>query len=267
MGKRKEKKQWIPKEKKERKGSLFHQWFNSVNEITKYGLPITDPRANSLIRTKATREACINTGKRLAGWLKARPNAPKELAEIPLDMINDYLISNNLSEQENQLELIAVVKVLKVNPENLTIPMAKPTKTMLKQGIPDIMPYPIPTECIYCGAEVNLVSNAKIYGREYGNGKCYACSECDSYVGVHPDLVTPLGILANPELRELKKKAHALFDPLWKSKKMSRKEAYRVLAAKLCIPIKECHIGWFNKEMVIKAISVLKEKEKHNDRT
>lgn len=120
--------------------------------------------------------------------------------------------------------------------------------------------YPIPEICIYCGDKVGLVSNATVYGKEYGNGKCYKCESCDSYVGVHPDLKTPLGILANKELRELKKKAHFLFDPIWNKKDgISRTGAYNRLAIKLGIPTEQCHFGWFDKDMLLKTIEVLKE--------
>lgn len=123
--------------------------------------------------------------------------------------------------------------------------------------------YPAPAECIYCNAEVKLVSNAEIYGKKYGNGMCYKCSQCDAYVGVHPDLVTPLGVLADRELRNLKKKAHSLFDPIWQNKKhkgKARNSAYRNLADKLKIEQKDCHFGHFGKNMLLEAISVLEKK-------
>lgn len=117
--------------------------------------------------------------------------------------------------------------------------------------------YPVPKQCLYCGAKVIYTSNAVIYGREYGNGKCYKCTGCDAYVGVHTGTRVPLGRLANRELREMKKACHALFDPVWKSKKLSRTEAYRRLAALLDIPANECHFGWFDMDMLLKAKKVL----------
>ena len=32
-----------------------------------------------------------------------------------------------------------------------------------------------PTVCRYCGNPVVFTSNAEIYGKEYGNGKCFLC--------------------------------------------------------------------------------------------
>lgn len=52
----------------------------------------------------------------------------------------------------------------------------------------------------------------------------YHCVPIIKYVnvsltlGIHNGTDIPLGILANGELRELKKKAYMLFDPYWKEK-------------------------------------------------
>ena len=119
--------------------------------------------------------------------------------------------------------------------------------------------YPIPKVCIHCGYEVVYTSNSEIYGREYGNGKCYLCRNCKASVGVHTGTDIPLGILATKELRELKKKAHSSFDPIWKSKKKYRWQCYRELSIKLDIDLKECHFGWFDKEMLLKAINILEK--------
>lgn len=118
--------------------------------------------------------------------------------------------------------------------------------------------YPIPVKCDYCGADVIYTSNAEIYGREYGNGRCYKCTGCDAYVGVHTGTNIPLGRLADKELRSLKKKCHALFDPVWKSGCITRNKAYARLAKHLKIPVSDCHFGWFDKETLHKAIAIMK---------
>lgn len=41
-------------------------------------------------------------------------------------------------------------------------------------------------------------------------------------------------------------RAHEAFDPLWKSKAMKRREAYRALAVELGIEERKCHISWMN---------------------
>jgi hypothetical protein len=119
--------------------------------------------------------------------------------------------------------------------------------------------YPITKVCPYCGSEVVLTSNAEIYhGKEFGNGKCYLCRNCGASVGVHNDLVTPLGILATPEMKRLKMVAHNLFDMCWKSKQISRNDCYKKLADKMGMPVSECHFGWFGEEELKKAISIIR---------
>ena len=72
-----------------------------------------------------------------------------------------------------------------------------------------------------------------IYGRNCGTSyKCYYCEPCNAYVGCHKNSRKPLGTLANKELRELRIRTHEIFDPLWKSGKMTRSEAYKMLEVK-----------------------------------
>ena len=122
-----------------------------------------------------------------------------------------------------------------------------------------------PTICNICGGKVIYTSNSKIYGREYGSGKMYFCTECDAYVGTHiPRPKEAFGILANEEMRQMKMKCHELFDTLWESEPSSRKKhiarqkAYKDLAKKLNIPVEECHFGYFDMDMLNKAYEILK---------
>lgn len=127
--------------------------------------------------------------------------------------------------------------------------------------------YPIPVTCPYCSSDVMYTSNAAIYGKEYGNGRVYKCTGCDAYVGVHTGTDIPLGRLANKELRLLKKKCHSLFDPAWKLKKVKRRQAYSILANNLGIPVNECHFGWFDKDLLTRAINILQHSEWYNNRS
>lgn len=124
--------------------------------------------------------------------------------------------------------------------------------------------YPTPEVCPYCGWPVEFASNATIYGREYGNGKCYKCTNCDAYVGVHDGTKIPLGILANKEMRNIKRKGHAMFDWYWNKSinpkaRRKRWECYARLSIKLGIEVRECHFGWFGKERLLQAIAILEE--------
>lgn len=128
--------------------------------------------------------------------------------------------------------------------------------------------YPIPTECPYCGSSVILTSNTTIYGKPYGNGKCYKCTGCDAYVGVHTGTNIPLGRLANKELRELKKECHALFDKAWRDNKtLNRRSAYKCLAKMLEIPVGKCHFGWFDKVLLCEAKKILSQKYWYKNKT
>lgn len=95
--------------------------------------------------------------------------------------------------------------------------------------------------CPYCNKESEWVENKAVYGKNYGKSyMMYLCKPCNAYVGCHENTRKPLGIMVNAEGREWKKKAHELFDPLWKSGKMSRGKAYELLKSHFG---KDIHIG------------------------
>ncbi len=117
-------------------------------------------------------------------------------------------------------------------------------------------------KCPYCGAKAVWRDSSIVYGKSYG--PIWVCSNypaCDAYVGCHGGTRTPLGRMADAELRENKKQAHAAFDPLWKAGKMTRAEAYGWLAKELGIPRSECHIGMFDVEMCRRVVSAMMERE------
>lgn len=120
-----------------------------------------------------------------------------------------------------------------------------------------------PTKCNLCGGHVIYTSNSVIYGKEYGSGKCYLCTECGAYVGTHkPRPREAMGILANKEMRDMKMKCHDLFDKKWlgaKNKRKARQSAYMDLAEKLKINISECHFGYFDLPTLNKAYQILIE--------
>ena len=115
--------------------------------------------------------------------------------------------------------------------------------------------------CDYCNKPAELVYGDRIYPhRQDLHLKCFwLCESCQAYVGCHKLTEEPLGRLANEELRKLKQETHSAFDPMWKSKAMTRNEAYAWLAGKLGIPIPNCHIGMFDSELCRKAIQICRE--------
>jgi hypothetical protein len=121
--------------------------------------------------------------------------------------------------------------------------------------------------CPYCGSGVKRVLGKAIYGDRGPNladlpfWACERYPTCDAYVGCHPGTETPLGRLANKELRKWKSAAHAAFDPLWKRKLEQRRaeqgqypkarargSGYKWLAEQLGIPPEDCHVGMFDVE-------------------
>lgn len=115
-------------------------------------------------------------------------------------------------------------------------------------------------ECPYCGAEADFVSSREFYGRDYKTN-IYVCYPCDAYVGTHGKGGTPLGTLANKQLRLLRMTAHSIFDPLWKGKyrKMGRNGAYRLMQRLMDLPPEKAHIGMMNEEQCQELILKLKD--------
>lgn len=122
-------------------------------------------------------------------------------------------------------------------------------------------PLPVPEKCPHCGGAVILVQNEVIYGCNYGDWPwAYMCSnkkDCDSYVGLHPFTSIPLGTLATKDMRTSRKNLHQVFDPIWKRRGKTRKEAYTWLSKKLRIPLSQCHVAMFDIKTCEKAIKAI----------
>lgn len=126
-----------------------------------------------------------------------------------------------------------------------------------------------PKVCNLCGGKVIYTSNSLIYGKEYGSGKMYYCTECGAYVGTHvPRPKEAMGILADAKMRKLKNECHEIFDRKWKNQPTSkkrykaRKYAYKDLAKTLDIDVEECHFGYFDMDMLQEAKVVLENNPK-----
>ena len=121
-------------------------------------------------------------------------------------------------------------------------------------------------KCDYCGKLANFVDSAIVYGTSYG--MIYYCARCKAWVGVHRGTDTPLGRLADADLRKLRKIAHAFLDRMWRgNRNMTRADVYRWLSEKMGLPVEETHIGLFDLEQCRKAIDFCKnyslEEENH----
>ena len=113
-------------------------------------------------------------------------------------------------------------------------------------------------DCPYCHRPAKWVENKEIYGKNYGRSfMIWLCQPCNAYVGTHQNTKKPLGTMADRLTREWRKKAHEVFDPLWKEGHHSRDGAYILLSRKMG---KETHIGESDVETCKKIIQVLGEK-------
>lgn len=122
-----------------------------------------------------------------------------------------------------------------------------------------------PSTCNLCGGKVVYTTNDTVYGKKYGSGYCYFCTNCKAYVGTHtPRRKEALGLLANDSMRKGKIMCHEIFDSKWKGKKNPSKKRlamYKWLALKMDIPVEECHFGYFSLEELRKAYKFLKAVE------
>jgi len=87
----------------------------------------------------------------------------------------------------------------------------------------------------------------------------YFCKPCGAYVGTHKNSKTPLGTLANEELRKWRKTAHKKLDPIWKSGRLHRDSVYAFLNMTLGY---EVHIGQSDIDQCKKIIDVLDKLDK-----
>lgn len=115
--------------------------------------------------------------------------------------------------------------------------------------------------CPYCQQASVLVDGSAMYPHrpDLSDKWFYRCDPCKAWVGCHPNTKTPLGRLANAELRKAKSAAHAAFDPLWKRKtprKGARSNGYAWLAQQLGIAPADCHIGMMDVDMCKRVVAV-----------
>jgi len=94
--------------------------------------------------------------------------------------------------------------------------------------------------CPDCGAKM-VLRKSKI-GMFYG---CSSFPKCRTTQGAYPNGV-PFKLPANKETRQWRIKAHIRFDTWYKSRYLTKNEAYARLANYLNLPQKEAHMGYFN---------------------
>lgn len=120
-----------------------------------------------------------------------------------------------------------------------------------------------------CGRFAELVSGTRIYPHrtDLVHLRFFLCAACNAWVGCHRD-GRPLGTLADAATRDARQRAHAAFDPLWKSsiEPGARSRAYRWLAGKLRIRVEECHIGHFDRHTCALVALLAREERQRRQR-
>ena len=114
---------------------------------------------------------------------------------------------------------------------------------------------PMPTVfCPYCNRPACFTTWS-------GKWPVWECKPCDARVGCHRGTPSPLGTLANAELRAARNAAHRAFDPLWKKggpfHRAGRGVAYAWLAGGLGLRVAECHIAMFDLETCERVVKML----------
>lgn len=115
--------------------------------------------------------------------------------------------------------------------------------------------------CPYCHRDAVRVTGVAVYPHRpdlYAKA-FWICQPCKAWVGCHPHTSLPLGRLANPELRKWKQRAHAAFDPLWKSGRMTRHEAYAWLSERMGKTPANTHVGMFDEQECARVVAAVEE--------
>lgn len=101
-----------------------------------------------------------------------------------------------------------------------------------------------------------LKNGAEVYGQPaLKERKFWVCDPCGARVGCHPGTETPLGELAKEDLRILRAKAHKIMDRFRDLTGLSRTKAYRFLQDSMGLDSWHCHIGRFNEDQCIEAMT------------
>lgn len=115
--------------------------------------------------------------------------------------------------------------------------------------------------CPYCQQPAELVQGKQVYPRAFELAQLWfwKCTPCDAWVGTHrnSNRHAPLGTLANEELRLLRQRVHAAFDPIWQ-RSGNRRKVYEWLAQQMGIDLKDCHIAKFDEVQCVMVIEICK---------
>lgn len=115
--------------------------------------------------------------------------------------------------------------------------------------------------CRYCGGVIRLVPAKQVLGKSakrlgLESEFLYQCQNCNARVGCHKGTKEPLGNVANEILRLKRMETHQVFDAFWKSRHMTRHNAYKWLSQQMRMPMKATHIAGFEMEQCQRVIEL-----------
>ena len=118
--------------------------------------------------------------------------------------------------------------------------------------------------CPYCGSPALCRPAGMVYGSStLEKGRyLYVCSrwpECDAYVAAHKKDKSPMGTLANGNLRHKRILAHHALKELQASRHMEKWAAYLWLQGKLGLNEEQAHIGLFSEQMCDRMVSLCRQ--------
>lgn len=94
--------------------------------------------------------------------------------------------------------------------------------------------------CCECKSDMqtNLINGVIAYPHrpDLANLPFWQCPKCNNFVGCHHKTnqpTRPLGVIPNFEIKQARQKLHALIDPVWKNKLISRTELYKLISKQL----------------------------------
>jgi hypothetical protein len=94
--------------------------------------------------------------------------------------------------------------------------------------------------CCACAKDVpaRLTDGSEIYPHraDLHSLPFWKCDACGNFVGCHhktAERTRPLGNIPTKEIRDARKQIHAVLDPLWKTGKLKRRNAYGQLSKRL----------------------------------
>lgn len=118
--------------------------------------------------------------------------------------------------------------------------------------------------CPYCGSPALCWPAGMVHGsstQEKGR-YLYVCSrfpECDAYVAAHKKDKSPMGTLANGDLRHKRILAHRALKELQSFRHMEKWAAYLWLQGKLGLNEEQAHIGLFSGQMCDRVVSLCRQ--------